>query len=187
MGVVLFANAALAQKELLSFNEQNKYMYYQVVDMPGLSVDTLQARALNFLKIAYPKAKITQDKANNSIGGSGKFLVVSGITLVKHQDGEMTFTFAIECKDQKYRYWLTDFTFTPFKTDRYGNAVPVLGIEIPLETGTTKLDKKQLDNYLSQSGFFSKQFGDKLKQYMINAPTLPAKDPAKKVISTKNW
>jgi hypothetical protein len=183
---VFFAKAALAQKELLSFDEQNRYIYYQVVNQPGLSVDTLQARALYFLKAAYPKDKIKQGETPADITGTGKFLVLSGITLVKHEDGEILYSYTIECKDQKYRFWLTGFEFTPYKTDRYGNSVPEPGIEIKLEDGLSKLDKKQLDDYLNQTGAFSKEFGDKLKKYMLNISAAPPKEVKKKVI-TKDW
>lgn len=183
---MLFARAAWAQKELLTFNEENKYMYYQVVPQAGIPADSLHDRAIYFLKTAYPKIKV---KTNDTSGikGSGEFLVVSGITLVKHVDGELYYTVTIECKDQKYRYWLTDFVFIPHKTDRYGNSVPVQGVEIPLENGAAKLDKKQFDSYLGQIGALSKQFGDKLKVYMQNKAAAPAKDAKKKVTSTKDW
>jgi hypothetical protein len=183
----LSTKAALAQKDLLAFNEHNKYIYYQVAELPGLPVDTLQARAVFFLKTAYPKNKIKQGEAGGNFTGTGTFLVLSGVTLAKHEDGEMLYTFYIECKDQKYRYWLTDFVFTPHKIDRYGNSVPEAGVDIPLESGLSKLDKKLLDGYLDQAGAFSKQFGEKLKQYMVKISALPPKEVKKKVITTKDW
>jgi hypothetical protein len=182
---LVFANAAFAQKELLSFNEQNKYIYYQVVDQPGLVTDSLQARAAFFLSSAYPKNKVNKGEPMGTFAGSGSFLVTNG-TLVKHVDGEISYSFFIECKDQKYRYWLTDFVFTPYKTDRYGNSVPEVGINVPLESGASKLDKGQLNTYLDQAGSLSKQFGDRLKQYIVKVSALP-KNEKKKVINTKDW
>jgi hypothetical protein len=182
----LFAKAALAQKELLPFDENNKYIYYQVVEQPGLTADTMYNRGLYFLKTAYPKLKVKPDKVNESISGTGKFIVTSTL-LLKREDGEISFTYTIESKEQKYRYWLTNFMFAPYKTDRYGKSVPADGIEIPLEKGTAKLDKKIVDNYLNQTGAYSKQFGDKLKQYMARILATHTKETKTKVISTKNW
>jgi len=184
---MLSVKAAVAQKDLLSFDEHNKYIYYQVVDQPGLSIDTLQDRALYFAKTAYPKNTVKKGETSGNYTGTGKFLIVSGLAVAKHIDGEINYTYYIECKDQKYRYWLTDFVFTPYKVDRYGNSVPEQGVDIPLESGLSKLDKKQSDSYLNQAGAFSKQFGDKLKAYMIKASALPPKEIKKKVISTKDW
>ena len=183
---VAFAKTASAQKDSLSFDEHNKYIYYHVVDQPGSIVDTLQTRALYFLKTAYPGIKVNKSSTPANITGNGIFLVYSSTAIVKTQDGQISYTCNIECKDQKYRYWLTNFVYTPYKTDRYGNSVPEPGSDVALEN-TKKLDKKQADNYLNQAGAFSKQFGDKLKQYMLKISAAPPKEVKKKVINTKDW
>jgi len=185
MTFFLVAKAAMAQKELLSFDENNKYIYYQVVDQPNLIADTLYSRAVYFLKAAYPKLKVSQNKTNESITGTGQFVVTSTL-LLKHEDGEINFNYTIESKEHKYRYWLTSFIFTPYKTDRYGKSVLVDGIEIPLESGVAKLTKKQIDSYLDQTGAYSKQFGATLKHYMLKTSSLKKETPLKK-ISTKDW
>jgi len=182
----LCAKAAFAQKDSLSFDEHNKYIYYKVVDEPGLGLDTLQTRALYFLKTAYPKIKVDKTSTAANIIGSGVFLIYNGTAVVKTQDGQISYSCYIECKDQKYRFWLTDFVYTPYKTDRYGNSVPVPGGDIVLEN-SSKFDKKQLDNCLNQVGTFSKQFGDKLKQYMVRVSAAPPKQEKKKVVNTKDW
>jgi len=183
---VLFTKIVSAQKELLSFNEQNKYTYFQVITQAGSPVDTLQLRALYFLKKNYPKDKIKQADTAAAFTGTDKFLVYDGISLTRHESGEIHYTYNIACKDQKYKYWLTDFVFTPYKMDRYSNYVPETAIDIPLEEGLSKLEKKQLENYLDQTGIFCKNFGIKLKQYMLNISALP-KEGNKKTISTKDW
>jgi hypothetical protein len=184
---LLPVKAALAQKDLLSFDEHNKYIYYQVVEQPGLPADTLEARAMYFLKKAYPKTKITTSQIPADITGTDEFTVYSGIGLMKQEDGEIDYTLHIECKDQKYRYWLTDFIYRPYKIDRYGNSVPEMGVYIPLETASTKIDKKPLDSYLNQTGAFGNKLGHELKQYMINISAAPPAEIKKKVISTKDW
>jgi len=179
----LYTEISVAQKEL-SFDEHNKYIYYQVVDMPGLTKDTLLSRGLSFVKSAYPKTNVSATATQ--LTGRGKFLVYGGASILKHENGEITFLLTIECKDQKYRYWITDFVFTPYQRDRYGNFVPEQGINIPLETASSKLDKKEAGYYVQEAGAFCKELGVKLKRYITGAR--PAKKPeiAKKVV-TDNW
>ena len=184
---LLAVKSAVAQKDLLSIDEHNKYIYYQVVPQPGLTVDTFQNRTAYFLKTNYPKNKVNKSELPESITGTGKLLMLTGISAAKHIDGEVNYTFNIEYKDQKYRYWLTDFVFTPYYVDRYGNSVPQPGIDIPLENGSAKLDKGQLNNYSIQISNYSKQFGDRLKQYMLMVSAAPIKSDKKKVITTKDW
>jgi hypothetical protein len=43
-------NTARAQKDVLQFDEDNKYVYYQVVDKKDFSADTLYNRGLVFMK-----------------------------------------------------------------------------------------------------------------------------------------
>ena len=177
----------MAQKDLLSFDEHNKYIYYQVVEQPGLTADTFQNRALYFLKTIYPKNVLNKIENPYAVSGSGKLLMLTGVSVAKHIDGEISYTFNIEYKDQKYRYWLTDFVFTPYYVDRYGNSVPKPGTEIPLQDSESKLDNGKLANYSIQISNYSKQFGERLKQHMLMISAEPAKIYKKKVISTKDW
>jgi hypothetical protein len=180
---ILFAKITFAQQDLLSFDEHNKYIYYQVVEMPGLTADTLHERGLNFLKAFYTKIKLKTTPGENNISGQGKFLSYGGVSVLKHEKGEIAFQLSIEFKDQKYRYWLTGFIFTPYQRDRYGNFVPQQGIDIPLENILSKFDKKEADDYLNETGAFCKQFGDRLKQFEINAPK--KEEITKKVVTDK--
>jgi hypothetical protein len=177
--LLLSVKSAMAQKDSLSFDEHNKYIYYHVVEQPGLTADTFQNRM--------PKNKIKQGGTPGSISGSGKFLLLTGITAAKHVDGEIDYTFHIEYKDQKYRYWLTDFIFTPYKVDRYGNSVPEQGLDVPLEQGAVKLEKNQFSTYLTKTAIYSIQFGGDVKKYMMKISATPAKDDKKKVNVTKDW
>lgn len=186
--VCLFAARVVsAQKELLSLNEQNKYIYYQVNEQAGASADTLRTRALYFLKTDYPLNKLEKAETSGNFTGSGKFLITSSLSVVKHVYGEMDYTYFIECKDGKYRYWLTDFVYIPHKTDRFGNSVPVQGGEVPLENGATKLEHHDFIVCQDETGTYCKQFGDKLKQAMLKISALSTKETKKKVIMTKDW
>jgi hypothetical protein len=186
LAVLLFAKAAYAQKELLSFDENNKYIYYQVADVPGLPKDTLLVRASNFLKSEYSKFKLNHTADPGLLNCRGKFLVYGAGGLLKHEHGEISCSLNVECKDQKYRYWLTDFVFTPYQRDRYGSFAPEPGREIPLESALKKLDKKEAGSYLDETGTFCKQLGDRLKLRMSRI-SVPKKMEVTKKIVTDKW
>lgn len=120
------------------------------------------------------------------LSGQGKFLVYGGISILKHEKGEIDYTLNIEFKDQKYRYWLTNFTFIPYERDRYNNYVPKQGISVPLETATSKFDKKDVDGYLDETGVFCKQFNDGIKPY-LNKISVAKKEEVTKKIVTDKW
>ncbi|MDF2433725.1 MAG: hypothetical protein JWP44_3356 [Mucilaginibacter sp.] len=181
---VIFAKASIAQSELLSFDEHNKYIYYQVVELPEMLADTLHNKTLNFLKRNYPKFKINTNDAND-LNGHGEFLTYGGLSILKHEKGAVNYLLNIEFKDKKYRYWLTGFTFTPYKRDRYGDFVPQMGVEIPLEKALTKFDKKDVDGYLNETGAFCKQFGENLKQYLVKQPSPKKAEAIKKTVPDK--
>jgi len=181
---ILFAKMSFAQQDLLSFDEHNKYIYYQVVNLPGIAADTLRERGVYFLKTAYPKVSV-KPVGTDGLTGEGKFITYGGVSVMKHEKGEIAYLVNIEFKDQKYRFWLTNFVFTPYQRDRYGNFVSQLGVEIPLETASARLEKKELESYLDETGTFCKQFGDKLKSYMLKVPAQKKEETVKKVVTDK--
>jgi hypothetical protein len=182
---LIAARVANAQKSLLSLDEHNKYIYYQVVDIPGTSVDSLDKNALSFFRDFFPKIK-PKHSDNGAINIGDKFLTYT--SLVKHENGEMAYSLTIECKEGKYRYWLTDFIFTPYEKNRYGVFVPVSGIELPIENASSKLNQKDVDGYFDQTGAFCKQLGEKLKKYMAENHSVKKPDqqqPVKKIVTDK--
>jgi hypothetical protein len=182
---LMCSQTASAQKELLQFDEANKYVYYQVVDKPGLTADTLYQRGLYFAKIANPKNK-PENVVANAIITKGKFLVYTGSSVVKKEGGEISYTLFIETKDQKYRYKISDFVFTPYKRDRFGNMTAIPGVEVPLEKLTSKYSQKEADNYLAQTGAFCQATGNSLKQHMDKVSIARKAEPIKKV-ATDKW
>ena len=174
---------ASAQKSLLSIDESNKYIYYQVVDMPNIKADSLQKNMVMFMKEFYPKEKSLQI-TNSGASVKDKFLTYT--SLIKHENGEMAYSLNVECKDGKYRYWVTDFVFKPYEKNRYGMFTSVNGLNIALEKASDKLQKKDLEGYFEQTGAFCKQLADKLKKYMAEGKTQPKVDkPVKKVVTDK--
>lgn len=175
---------ASAQKELLRFDEVNKYVYYQVVEKAGLSADTLYKRGLGFAHVTYPKSKV-ENTGSNAFTIKAKFPVYNGASVVKKEAGEVCYALFIETKDQKYRYKITAMVFTPYKRDRFNNMAAQPGIEIPVEKLASRYTQKEADNYLDQTGAFCKATGELLKKYMDNAPALPKTSAVKKVVTDK--
>ncbi|WP_448700041.1 DUF4468 domain-containing protein [Mucilaginibacter sp. AW1-3] len=183
-----FAKPAMAQKDSLATNEHGKYIYYHVVNLNKDNADILLVRALDFFDMPGNKAnfKVTDKDANtHTIDGTGFFTVSSSLSLAKHDDGKITFKLHIEIKEQKYRYWLTDFVFIPYYKDRYNNLVPQPGVEIPMENITKKINNKDAGHYLDECGTFSIKFGARLKKQMESAPVKTSN--GKKVIVTEKW
>ncbi|MDB5090684.1 MAG: hypothetical protein JWR09_4678 [Mucilaginibacter sp.] len=189
LAFVLFTGAAFAQKDSLAFDENNKYIYYQVVSKPDLPADTLFNRALYFFKTAYPQSalKLTvADKEKGTLAGSGNFLVSKKTLLTSHEDGSVTYSIRVDVKDGKYRYWLSDFVFNPYQRNRYNSFESVPGIYIPLEKPDGKIEKRDLAAYLDGVLLSSRKIGGTLKHYMLKTSSLKKEIPIKK-ISTKDW
>jgi len=186
---ILYSEISRAQKDSLSFDEHNKYIYYQVVKESALNADTLYIRALSFLKKAYSKNKlklVNEDKAQGALTGKGVFLVTKKALVLNHEDGEVTYSLKIEVKDSKYRYWLSDLVYTPYQRNRYGSFEPTPGINIPLEHAKDKIDQKDLKEYLNRITLNSREIGANLKLYMENASSA-SKEVKTRSISTKDW
>lgn len=184
-----FAPMAMAQKDSLAFDEHGKYIYYRVVNQGKDDAAALYQRALVFTKKAYNTNTLKPglaDEKSTTIDGSGYFAVSKPSQLAKHDDGRILYKLHIEIKDQKYRYWLTNFVFIPYIKDRYNNMVPQPGVEIPMESIGKKTDTREANHYLDECAAFAKKLGAKLKQYMDAQPVVK-KDDAKKVIDTKKW
>jgi len=180
---------AMAQKDSLAFDEHGKYIYYRVVNQGKDDAAVLYQRALDFAKKAYDANTLkpsVSDEKNTTIDGGGYFVVSKPSSLAKHDDGRITYKLRIEVKGQKYRYWLSNFVFTPYYKDRYNNMVPQPGVEIPVESISKKIEAREAAHYLDECAAFGKKLGVKLKQYM-DAEPVAKKDDGKKVIDTKKW
>jgi hypothetical protein len=187
-GLLLIAvsQIAAAQKELLQFDESNNYVYYQVTELPNINADTLYQRAWQFARQLNSKQKPVKGEATYALNTKGEFLVYTGSSIVKKETGSVSYTLNIEAKDQKYRYKLGDFVFTPYKRDRFNNMVPVPGINVRAEDLTAKYSAKEADSILSQIASYSKSIGDNLKRRLQNTAATKKPEAIKKV-STENW
>ena len=183
---LLCAQIALAQKDSLQFDEGNNYIYYRVIDKADIPADTLYKRSFDFATAFNPLAKPAKGKAENTLNTSGKFIVYSGVSLMRKEGGEISYTINIQTKDKRYRYRISNFVFKPYQRDRFGNMTAIPGIEVPLEKMNTKYGKKETDNYLDQIGNFCINTAAKIKQAMDKQPVNKKTEAVKKV-STENW
>ncbi len=178
---------ALAQADSLVIDENNKYIYYQVVDQPASSADTLQARAIVFSKKAFGASKLKfKSSDKGTVRGSGGVLVSKKSSVAMHEDARIDYTMVIEVKDNKYRYWFTDFVIVPYARDRYANFVPVSGKNVALENGMATLSKKDFDGYTAKLLANIKDIGNRLKTYM-KTPVAVKKEVKKTSIPATNW
>jgi len=165
IAVLSIACAARAQKVQVALNEHNRYVYYEVVTLNGLPADSLRNNAAAFINAYYAKTG-SKKLSDSSASASDKFLIYTSLSLAKHENGQVSYTLHIECRDSKYRYWLSDFVYTPYEKDRYGNFVPIAGKDVALESAASKLDKKEFNNILDQTSAFCMQLGAKLKTFI---------------------
>ena len=185
--VCLFTvQVASAQKDSLAFDEGNNYIYYRVIDKPALTADTLYNRAWAFASSFNTASKPAKGQAENTLNTSGKFLVYSGVSLMRKEAGEISYTLNIQTKDNRYRYRISNFVFKPYQRDRFGNMVVIPGVEVPLEKMETRYGKKDTDNYLDQVATFCIATSAKLKIAIDKLPVVVKKETVKK-ISTQNW
>lgn len=182
---VCLVQTTFAQKQQLTLDENDKYIYYQVVDMPGFNADTLYKRCLTGLTQYYhDSAEKPQLTPRISIIIHSKLIVYNNTGMAKHEDGEIAYILHLEFKDAKYRYWLSDFVLQPYQRNRYSEYEKIPGIRVPLEKVKARYDKRTLVTYQGQITDFGKQLGENLKLYMINSPK---KDAVQNKIDIKKW
>jgi hypothetical protein len=177
--LLLLIQTAWAQKDL-QVDENNRFVYYEVVDKPGVSTDTLFQRGMVFAK------KAGKSTAPNSITTKGKFTVYASSLASKKDAGEISYVLTIDTKDQKYRYKFGTFIFKPYRFDRYGSMSAVPGVEIDLERMASKYGQKDTESYLTQAAEYCKATAANLKMYMDRAQIAKKADAPKKV-ATENW
>lgn len=183
---LLIVKAASAQDTPLQYDESNKYVYYKVTDVANATADTLYQRGWDFAAALTPKNKPKKGKAAYALNTKGSFSVYTGSSLVKKEAGAFNYTLNIEAKDQKFRYKLSDFVFTPYKRDRFTNMVAQPGVEVPAEKLLSKFSAKEADELLAELTAFCKATGESLKRKMEKVAVLHKPEPVKKV-ATDNW
>jgi len=183
--VTLGSKIARAQKELVTLDEHNKYIFYKLIDTPGTKADVLYDKCLNgIIKSKHYQKLKPETIAGSSIKLKTVAMLYSNMTVAKHEAGELSYTLVAEFKDGKYRYWLTDFIFAPYERTRYGVYAKKPGEALTLEEAKTKYDERTMNNYLEQIAKLGKETGQEMTFYLTE-PAKKVTEPAK--IDTRKW
>lgn len=165
-------------------DERGKYLYYEIVEKSPAAADSLMTRALAFLQLN--KLTGTQQKANG-VNASGKLVINKTAFVLSHPSGEVKYNFTFEIKEGKYRFWLTDFIFIPYKRDRYGDFVPSTTKGTALETAPGKLNAGEWASYVEATNKHASAFAAEFKDYLSAVPKIKKPNETPKTISTKSW
>ncbi|GAB3925834.1 DUF4468 domain-containing protein [Mucilaginibacter myungsuensis] len=185
IAVLLSGKIASAQKELVTLDEHNKYIFYKVSETPGLPGDTLYNRLLRGLNQSKRFGKLKMDtKAGNNIAIKSSFLIYTSANLAKHEAGEVNYTLNAEVKEGKYRYWLTDFVFYPYERTRYGVYAKKPGVDYTFEQLKAKVGEREFSIYLDQIAKLGIEIGEQMTFYTAD-PEKKATEPVK--VDTKKW
>lgn len=184
---LLAAVCSFGQDKPLDFDERGKLIYYEVVETKGVSKAQLDARALAYFKKSGKSMKLKTVPADTLMRAEGKMVITKTALVLSHPSGEIQYNFYVETKEDKYRFWLTDYEFIPYQRDRYGNFVPSTVIGIPLERKPGKLNAGEWDTYLKHATSQSKLIAEQFKIAMSAQKELAPKPKTPASISTKKW
>jgi hypothetical protein len=176
----------LAQQKQFSIDNKGKYILYEVVENQTLSKDSLMQRAVNYLNKPN-QSSLKQNKiTDSSILGNGKIIIDKTLLIASRPSGEFTYNFVFELKLGKYRYWLTDFKYSSYQRDRYGNYVPVKSKAIPLEDLSKKINTAEYKVIFEKVQVKADKIATDFKNAL--ATSLKSKPvEVKKTITTDKW
>lgn len=183
LGVSIIVNAQT--ENALPVDERGKFIFYEVVPTKT-SADTLNARALEFIKKQTKELKYKKTQGDTAFIAIGKLVINKTLLVMSHPSGEVLYNFQAEVKNGKYRFWLTDFEFIPYQRDRYGNFVASTTVGIPLENNPGKLNAGEWKEYKAQTAKYTKDFAAKFKNYMSSKAPIVIPPTEKKVVK-KEW
>jgi hypothetical protein len=185
--VILFSSSlCLAQREELLTDEKGKFIHYELIEANGALKETLKQRANSFLKKVAKDVKLKFNHGDTTFVAQGKLIIHKTLLVMSHPSGEILYRLEIDIRDEKFRFWLTDFTFVAYQRDRYGNFVPSSTKGIPLENNPGKLNASQWKEYQLQTATYAGQFADELKQFMAGKE-IPLPTATERTIVKKSW
>jgi len=188
--VILFSicsSGLFAQQKNFSKDDQGKFIYYKVVDSVTANKNVLTSRASKFVNDFYKKQLKQSSATDSSVLANGKVVIDKTLLVVGHPSGELSYQFSFEARDGKYRFWLTDFGFVPYKRDRYGNFVASTTISTPLEKPVGKLNAGEWAAIQESAYSKALQFAVDFKKYMATDAPVQPKIKKAEPISTKQW
>lgn len=185
--LLFFTTACFAQEKVLSTDDRGKLIYYEVVNIKDVPNDSLKSRVIAFLKKSPKTLKLKSADTDSLMYVTGKLIINKTALVLSRPSGEVLYNFYVETKDDKYRFWLTDFNFIPYQRDRYGNFVPSTTVGTPLETKPGKLNAGEWAGYLKATTSAVNGFAERFKEAMKGRVVVP---PAVKMVPvnpTQNW
>ncbi|TCD07119.1 DUF4468 domain-containing protein [Pedobacter frigidisoli] len=185
--LAVFSIKLSAQQKQFPKDDNGKFIYYKVVDSQVLSKKILLERAVSFINDVQKKNLKQETLTDTSITAKGKLVIDKTILVAGHPSGEVSYNFVFEARDGKYRFWLTDFEFIPYKRDRYGNFVASTNIGTPLEKTVSKLSIGEWKDIQSSAYLKAIKFGEELKKYVATEKVNKKTAKAPETISTKKW
>ncbi|QPH39265.1 DUF4468 domain-containing protein [Pedobacter endophyticus] len=182
-----FSMQLFAQQKQFAKGDNGKFIYYKVVDSQAVNKATLQKRALHFVNDFYKKQMKLVGQTDSSVFASGKLIIDKTVLVIGHPSGEVKYNFMLQTRDGKYRYWLTDFEFIPYKRDRYGNFTASTTVSTPLETAKGKLNAGEWKAIQASAYDKAVTFGESFEKYLATDITVKLQPKSPEVISTKEW
>jgi len=184
--ISFFSITLFAQQKQFATDDNGKFIYYKVVDSQKVSKAMIIQRAKNFVAAQKKAIKIVT-ATDSSISAKGTLIIDKTVLVVGHPSGEVTYHLTIEARNEKYRFWLTDFEFIPYQRDRYGNFVAVTTIGTPLEKKVDKLTTGQWKDIQATAYAKVEKFGESLKAYLAKDDSVKKQNKPVETISTKTW
>lgn len=174
-----------AQQKQFSSGDSGKFVYYEVVEANTTGKDSLMLRANAFIDL-YKKTIKKQNATDTSIMAIGVMVIDKTILVASHPSGEVSYKLNFEAREKKYRFWLTDFEYIPYKRDRYSNYVATTKIGVPLEQTPGKLNAGEWKDIVEAAYNKTAKLAENFKKALKTNQT---EKPKKKVetISTKKW
>jgi hypothetical protein len=175
---------SLSAQNTLQLDQHGKYIYYEVVDTQNQQ-DSLTLKAQDFALRYFKEVKADISTDSAKIIGVGIFQLNRKALVSVIPEGYISYKFGMVVKLTKYKFWFTDFTFTPVLRDRFGSYQPVPGIHINLETYSEKTNQRKWKEYVSDTYKLSSEMAERLKQKL--SQNLPAPNQSKSNISIADW
>ena len=187
LSILFLSTSSFAQDKPLPFDERGKLIYYEVVESTKTPKDSLISRASAFLNADVKRFKVVSVKGDTLVEATGKMLISKNALGMARPMGAVDYNFYAEVKEGKYRFWLTDFVFTSYLRDRYGNFVPSTAIGTPLEREQSKLRAAEWLSYQKITAREAKTLADQFKQALATKIYTAESPKPKNTISTKKW
>ncbi len=191
INLVVYASllfGVFSQQPLFPIDENGKYTFHEVVELPGMAKEKIFENGEKFLKkIKVMKSKtkyLNVDEDNYVITNKGSFYVYQFGSVKKAIAGAVEYDITLEVKEGRYRYTITNYVFNEYKRNRYGKFEPEKGKYMPLEMEVSKLNSKEWEKHKQVVYDKSQELIQNLSGEMIYSEDTKK---TKKVKKEENW